>query len=65
VGETSLRRVFFASVLSLWGMIETGAVALQEDFVIQFIDCDGPLNFSGYFLETVHDASDVFHFVED
>jgi hypothetical protein len=46
-------------------MIETGEVDLQQGFEIQFVECDCPLDFPGYCLQTVNDASDVFHLVKN
>jgi hypothetical protein len=59
-----LVRVIFESALSLRVMIERGKVDLQQEFEIQFVECDCQLDFPGYSLETVRGTHDVFHIVE-
>jgi hypothetical protein len=57
--------VIFESALSLRVMIETGKVNLRPDFHIKFVECDCALDFPGYSVQPVQDASDVFHLVKN
>jgi hypothetical protein len=64
-GETSLDRIIFQSAASLRNMIANGRVDLREGCEIQFVECDCPLDFPGYSVQPVQDASDVFNLVKN
>jgi hypothetical protein len=62
--SSSLRQVIFESALSLRIMIETGKVDLTRDFEIKCIDCDCPLDFPGYSVETDQGVEGVVRLVK-
>jgi hypothetical protein len=53
--QSSLRQVVFESAVSLRIMIESDKVDLIEGVEIKFVECDCPLAFPGYSVETVGD----------
>jgi hypothetical protein len=57
--HSSLQWVTFESALSLRVMMETDKVDLSGGFEIRFVDCDCPLEFPGFSVETIDDTNDL------